>query len=262
MKMPLQVVIPAAGIGSRFKSVGINTPKPLIEVGRTPMILWVIANLELGPNDSVYVICQREDEMRTALTKYLVDIDFEVTFLEIEGLTSGPASTVALALPSLISDVPIIVANSDQYVSNSLSSFVSSAREKNFDGTILTMEASGAKWSYIGRDSEGRIERVVEKSEISNEATVGIYAWSSPELLNRSIDFLRDENLLVNGEYYVAPSYGYLFSQNLQIGTFSVGNHGEAVHGLGTPDDLEMFLKHPKFALFEENIHSYYSPRG
>lgn len=259
MKSSLQVVIPAAGAGTRFKSAGISVPKPLIRVGGIPMILWVIANLDLAENDSVIVICQEEDKMPKNLTEYLENIPFDISFLEINGLTSGPASTVSLALPRLRSEIPLVVANSDQYVSHDLSNFLSSVREAQFQGTILTMEASGNRWSYIGRNSKGQIDRIIEKQEISNEATVGIYAWSSPKLLSRSITFLKNENLLVNNEYYIAPSYGYLVSQEMPVGAFSVGDHGLAVHGLGTPEDLECFLMHPRFEQFREKVGAFYN---
>lgn len=252
MNSPIQLIIPAAGAGSRFKDVGINTPKPMIPVGGIPMILWVIGNFNLQPSDSVFIICQKATAMPAKLRHLLSKLAFEVHFIEIDGITSGPATTVGLALSSLKPDTPTIVANSDQYVSCDLSDFVSSVRNSENSGTILTMQASGNKWSYVGRNEFGIITEVVEKCEISNEATVGIYAWSSPELLSQSIEFLESEKILVNNEYYVAPSYGYLIAKGLSIGVFSVGDHGEAVHGLGTPEDLEEFLNHPKIEQFRK----------
>ena len=88
------------------------------------------------------------------------------------------------------------------------------------------MNASGNKWSYIGRGIDGKISEVVEKREISNEATVGIYAWSSSELLRKSIEYLISQEILVNNEYYIAPSYAFLIASDLSIGVFSVGDHG------------------------------------
>ena len=254
MNLPIQLVIPAAGTGSRFKDVGIDTPKPLIPVGGIPMILWVIGNFDFQSIDSVFIISQKTSAMPQELEPYLSSLPFSVQFIEIDGITSGPATTVSLALPYLRLDVPIIVANSDQYVSHNLSDFITSVRNAENSGTILTMQASGNKWSYIGRNEFGIITEVVEKREISDEATVGIYAWSSPELLRQSIEYLEAENILVNNEYYLAPSFGHLVAKGLTIETFSVGDHGQSVHGLGTPEDLEAFLNHPKFENFRTDL--------
>lgn len=256
MNSPIQLVIPAAGAGSRFKDVGINTPKPMIPVGGIPMILWVIGNFDLQPNDSVIVVCQESTSMPKNLENYLSKLQYEVHFIEIDGVTTGPATTVGLALPFLKPNIPIIVANSDQYVSYDLSDFISSIRTAENPGTILTMQASGKKWSYIGRNEFGIISEVVEKREVSNEATVGIYAWSSPELLRQSIEYLKNEKILVNSEYYVAPSYGHLIAKGLYLEVFFVGNHGQSVHGLGTPQDLEAFLYHRNFEMFRTDMSS------
>jgi len=247
MSSPIQVIIPAAGAGSRFRDFGISTPKPLIEVGGFPMILWVISNFQLMPDDIVIVICQRADNLPANLEKYLPSFASKISFIEIDGLTSGPASTVEIALSQLKKDFPVVVANSDQYVSSNLTEFLLAVRRKEFSGTILTMTATGNKWSYIGRDHHGAINQVVEKEEISNEATVGIYAWADPEILRNALQFLRTNNLLVNNEFYIAPSYNYLISRSLKTGCISVGKHGDKVHGLGTPEDLQEFLIHPRF---------------
>jgi NDP-sugar pyrophosphorylase family protein len=254
MISPIQLVIPAAGAGSRFRQVGELTPKPLIEVGGFPMILWVLSNFQLNVGDFVVVVCQREDELPSKLKKYLKAIPYDVEFIEIDGLTDGPASTVARAIPILNFDNPVIVANSDQFVSADMTEYLNSVRSKKNPGTILTMKASGNKWSYIGRDAVGKVEQVVEKIQISNEATVGIYAWANSQILKDAITFLKESNFLVNNEFYIAPSYNFLVERGLDIGCISVGNHGEKVHGLGTPEDLQNFLKHPDFPSFQKYV--------
>lgn len=257
MTLPIQLVIPAAGRGSRFQEVGELTPKPLILIDGIPMILWVVANFNLEPRDSVIIICQKSDAFAEVLKQYISHLPFMIQFFEIEGITSGPASTVDLVINRLNPNIPLIVANSDQYVSHNLSEFILSVRNSEYLGTILTMRASGDKWSYIRRDENGMIIDVIEKKQVSNEATVGIYAWSRPIVFQESFKYLKAENILVNNEYYVAPSYGYLISQELSIGIFSVGSHGDSVNGLGTPQDLEAFLLHAKFNQYRKEVGQY-----
>ncbi len=254
MTSSVQLVIPAAGAGSRFREVGELTPKPLIEVGGFPMILWVLSNFQLNDGDFIVIVCQATDGLPGKLKEYLKAIPCEVEFLEIDGLTDGPASTVAKAIPKLNVANPVIVANSDQFVSGGMTEYLNSVRSKKYPGTILTMKAFGNKWSYVGRDAVGKVEQVVEKIQISNEATVGIYAWENSQILKNSIQFLKESNLLVNKEFYIAPSYNYLLGRGLEIGCISVGNHGEKVHGLGTPEDLQNFLKHPEFPSFQKDV--------
>jgi hypothetical protein len=104
------------------------------------------------------------------------------------------------------------------------------------------MRASSDKWSYIERDPSGKIKRIEEKVEISDEATVGIYSWSRAELFQQSLNKMIAADDKVNSEFYVAPTYNYLISEAIPVKPFYVGNLEENVFGLGTPEDLDRFL--------------------
>jgi hypothetical protein len=209
------------------------------------MILWVLLNFPLAANDKVWVISQKKDCIPEAILPFTASLPFEVEFLEIEGLTEGPASTVDLVLKSLPDDEGLIVANTDQYVFSSLAPFVDLVRSKSCDGQILTMTASSNAWSYVGRDSDGKISEVIEKVEISNEATVGVYGWSKVAIAKKAFADTFDRDIRTNNEFYVAPTYNFLIREGYKVETSLVGNHGEAVHGLGIPSDLASFLMVP-----------------
>ena len=51
----------------------------------------------------------------------------------------------------------------------------------------------------------------------------------------------------VNGEFYVAPAYNQLIERGGKFGVYNIGNdHGIGMHGIGTPEDLELFINNPK----------------
>jgi NDP-sugar pyrophosphorylase family protein len=242
----INLVLPAAGLGSRFRDVGELRPKPLIPVFGLPMIIWVLLNFPLRSEDKVWIISQTKDCLPDAIRPFSSTLPFEVEFLEIDGLTEGPASTVNLVLKNLPDVDGLIVANTDQYVFADLSPFVDLVRSNSCAGQILTMHASSNAWSYVGRDSNGKIDRVIEKVEISNEATVGVYGWATVALAKGAFKDTFQRNIRTNNEFYVAPTYNHLIGQGLKVETCLVGDHGKAVHGLGTPVDLETFLKNPE----------------
>jgi hypothetical protein len=86
---------------------------------------------------------------------------------------------------------------------------------------------------------------VIEKVEISNEATVGVYGWGTVAFAKSAFEDTFQRNVRTNNEFYVAPTYNYLIDQGLTVETYLVGDHGNAVHGLGIPVDLESFLNSP-----------------
>jgi len=116
------------------------------------------------------------------------------------------------------------------------------------------MEASSNKWSYIGRDVHGKITKIVEKEEISNEATVGVYAWTKAQLFSDALDDMINRDLRVNNEFYVAPTYNWLIDKGVEVRTLNIGPVSNSVFGLGTVEDLELFLQHPNIALFRTDI--------
>jgi NDP-sugar pyrophosphorylase family protein len=248
MSSRLNLILPAAGLGSRFRDVGEIRPKPLIPVFGIPMIMWVLFNFELNKNDKVWIISQRAHELPEQLREHVHSLGVEIEFIEINGLTEGPASTVSLALTQIPDNESVVVANTDQYVFTDTSSFLQKVRSGESCGQILTMTASSNAWSYVGRDSKGVITEVIEKVEISNEATVGVYGWHKAEDAKTSFQDTFDRNVRTNNEFYVAPTYNFLISQGKLIETDLVGDHGVDVHGLGVPKDLDAFHANPRAA--------------
>lgn len=242
----INLVLPAAGLGSRFRDVGELRPKPLIPVFDLPMIMWVLLNFPLMSEDKVWIISQTKDCIPGAIRHLSSILPFEVEFLEIDCLTEGPASTVNLVLKNLPDDEGLIVANTDQYVFADLRPFLELVRANSCSGQILTMHASSNAWSYVGRDLNGRIDRVIEKVEISNEATVGVYGWAKVAVAKSAFEDTFQKDIRTNNEFYVAPTYNYLIAQGLKVETYLVGEHGKAVHGLGIPVDLQSFLRNPQ----------------
>jgi dTDP-glucose pyrophosphorylase len=239
----LQLLIPAAGKGSRFAEVGFHLPKPLIPIWEIPMLIWVISNFPLQRSDEVKVLCQKAHGIPRALQDFTQKFQCRIEFIEIDYWTDGPAHSLEILLDGVPDFSPVICANSDQYIFSGLTDFLTAVRDSKSQGQILTMEASSNAWSYIGRDKQGKVNRVVEKEEISREATVGVYGWDSATTLRSALAWQRVSGVKVNNEFYVAPSYQYLIEKNLNISTHSVGLHGVGVHGLGIPKDLAHFLE-------------------
>lgn len=256
--MMLNLVLPAAGLGSRFQKIGETIPKPLIPVFGFPMIVWVLMNFTLQPSDKVWIICQKDHQIPRLLKKYLMKFSFEIEFLEISELTEGPASSVYLVSQHLSENDGLIVANSDQFVFSDTSNFIREVRSGNHAGQILTMSANSDAWSYVGRNSAGKIVEVVEKKQISDEASVGVYGWSKVRYANESFEDTFSRNIRTNGEFYVAPTYNYLLDEGFSVEGFNIGAHGTAVHGLGTPTDLSAFLSLRRSKEIAQEIEKFY----
>jgi len=236
----LNIVVPMAGLGSRFSAAGFVEPKPLIPVFGRPMIERVIDNLRPSGAHRFIFICQRAHEFQHGLSARLRTMAPGCEVVLTEGLTEGAACSVLLARDLVDGPQPMLIANCDQYVDMEIDDFLADGSTRKLDGLVMTMPADDPKWSFVRTGVSGLAEEIREKVVISNEATVGIYQFS------RGADFVRgalamisrDER--VNGEFYVAPVYNDLIAEGARIGVHDIGTR---MHGIGTPDDLARFLK-------------------
>jgi len=236
----LNVVIPMAGHGSRFTEAGYTFPKPLIEVNGKPMIQTVVENLNIAANYTFIV--QAEHYERYALKYLLNNIAPNCNVIQVSSVTEGAACTVLLAKDYINNDKPLLLANSDQYVRWDSRDFHYTCENSSMDGCILCFESVHPKWSYARLDTSGTVLEVAEKKPISNNATVGIYYWKHGSEFVKYAEDMIEKNIRVNNEFYVCPVFNQAIENGKKINTYKIDN----MWGLGTPEDLEYYLKNNK----------------
>lgn len=239
--MVLNIVVPMAGRGSRFADAGYTFPKPLIEVKGKPMISVVVDNLRPKVEHQFIFIVQKEHYEKYALSDMLELLAPGCKIVQVDGITEGAACTVLLATEYIENDDELIIANSDQFVDLDITSMVEFARKEELDGAILTFEATHPKWSYSKTGEGGFVCEVAEKRPISRNATVGIYYYKKGRHFVENAQKMILKNCRVNGEFYVAPVFNEMILSDLKIKNFHMER--SRMHGLGTPEDLNEFLK-------------------
>ena len=110
------------------------------------------------------------------------------------------------------------------------------------DGCILTFNSTHPKWSFAKLDTDGYVIEVAEKQPISNIATVGIYFWKKGSDFVKYADKMIHQNIRVNKEFYICPVYNEAIKDGKKFNTYNVKN----MWGLGTPEDLNVFLEYNK----------------
>lgn len=233
----MNVLIPMAGAGSRFATAGYSFPKPLIEVKGKPMIQVVVENLNIDAN-YIYVV-QKAHREQFNLDTLLNLITPNCTIVEVDSLTEGAACTALLAKKFIDNGDPLFFANSDQFVEWDSNEFFYKMNENDCDGGIPVFHSTHPKWSFAKIDSDGFVTEVQEKNPISNLATIGFYYWKKGSDFVKYAEEMINQDIRVNGEFYVCPVYNNAINDNKKIRTFDAPK----MWGLGTPEDLNYFLK-------------------
>ena len=237
----LNIVVPMAGRGSRFASVGFRDPKPLIPVEGRPMIEWVVESTRPSQPHRFVFLCLGEHLRATRMRSVLERVAPGCVVVSVDSVTDGAACTVLLAREWIDSEDPLMIANSDQWVDYPVDAYLEAMGDA--DGLIMTFWNDHPKWSYAKLSPDGRVAEVVEKVVVSDQATVGVYNFRRGSDFVRAADEMIARGLKVNGEFYVAPTYNLLIGAGKEIVVHDIEKAGGRMHGLGTPEDLERFLR-------------------
>jgi NDP-sugar pyrophosphorylase family protein len=229
-----------AGLGSRFKSAGIDIPKPLIKVNGKTLIEHSVESLGINAN---YIFITREYSEKSdndLLTKELKRIAPESHEIKINGFTSGAAESCLHAKHLIDNNLPLIITNCDQIIHWDAEKFTSLIEENLVDGAVVLFKSSDPKNSFANIDN-GLVTKIAEKSAISDNALIGLHYWKNGK------DFVESAENLINTftsigspECYISETYNYLIEKNKKIMPFFISKNNYI--SLGTPNDISIYL--------------------
>jgi UDP-N-acetylglucosamine diphosphorylase / glucose-1-phosphate thymidylyltransferase / UDP-N-acetylgalactosamine diphosphorylase / glucosamine-1-phosphate N-acetyltransferase / galactosamine-1-phosphate N-acetyltransferase len=234
----MNIVLPMAGRGSRFSSIGVTTPKPLIDVRGLPMYTWAMASLPLNLADRIIFICLAEHLQDPAIA---ADIrsrypNHEIEIVALDHVTRGQAETVLAAKAWIDSSESLVIFNADTYMTSNIANSLLRLAP-SVAGVFSVFEAPGEQFSFARTDINGRVVETAEKRRIGPWASTGLYHFT------RGSDFVRHTEAMIaaddreRGEFYVAPVYNRLIAQGAHI----ITDVAQTVWALGTPEELAVF---------------------
>lgn len=236
----LNIVMPMAGLGSRFRDAGFIKPKPLIDVRGRPMYAWATESLPLErASRLIFILLASQPEFpdltRDIETRYA---EYGPVVLSVPELTAGQAMTVLRAREVINNDEPLLIHNADTAFDADCD-WVDKAFAEKLDGALLVFSSNEKRWSFSRENTAGLVEEVREKEVISPWATTGTY-W-----FRRGADFVRvAEARFRSGkreasEFYVGPVYNDLISNGARVKNFPISK----LYCFGTPEDLAATLR-------------------
>jgi len=231
----MNIVIPMAGLGSRFSDAGYTTPKPFIEIEGKPMIFEAVNTLGFEGN---YIFIIRKDEYIKSKMK---EIFPDSQIIEVDYLTDGPASSVMLAKEFINNDEELIVANCDQIMWWDAETVIKQIRVMDYDGVVVTYHETTPKNSYARINRRGYVTKMAEKQVISNVSLNGIHYWKKGKYFVESTESMVEKNIRFNNEFYVSLTYNQMIEKGLKVGIYHIPN--EFHNAVGTPDDLNRYFE-------------------
>ena len=244
MQKKLDIVITMGGLGTRFRNAGYTVPKYMIEARGKTLFDWSLQSLEGYRSIAErYIFIALRDEsvdVETFIRNRCDALDLPEYHIEmLDYLTDGQATTAMLAQKYWRLDNGLLIYNIDTYVEAG----EMNAQELKGDGFIPCFRGKGNHWSFVRLDESGKAVEIKEKEKISGYCTLGAYYFRTCELYQLLYNeyYVQQKNTGVKGEKYIAPLYDYLIKTGGEIYISDIAQ--EKVHVLGTPEELNSFLK-------------------
>jgi glucose-1-phosphate thymidylyltransferase len=233
--VPVKVVIPLAGKGTRLRPQTYTVPKPLLQVAGKAVLDYVVEDVleHLEVEQLVFITGhlkeQVEGHVRANYTVPSVFVEQEVQ--------DGTAGAIKLARPYV--DGPVLIIFVDTLFDADLSVIKT---QPQADGFIWAKEVEDyQRFGVIVTGADGAMEQIIEKPKqpISKLANIGLYYLADHRLLFDGIDqVLADEPNL--GEYFLTDALQYMVDRGSRIRVLEV----EGWYDCGKPETLLATNRH------------------
>ena len=235
----MNIVIPMAGLGTRFANEGFILPKPLIEINGKTLIEHSISTL--GVEGRYIFITRKYDnpEYNDLLTKRLKEIQPDCIEIQLNKPTKGATETALAAKGYINNNFPLIITNCDQITDWESKKFNEFISNPNIDGVVVTYPSTNPKNSFAIVEND-KVVKLVEKQPISDIALIGVHYWKEGRMFIKTAEkLLEDFESKGRSECYISETYNYLIHTGANIKNYHI-TANEYIP-LGTPYDLKIY---------------------
>ncbi len=240
----MQIIIPMSGFGERFRRAGYAVPKPLIEIDGKPIVAHV---MDMFPCEQDFIFICNQDHlsnpdycMESILRQYCPT----GRIIGIPPHKLGPIHAVRQVEHLIDPDRPVVVNYCD---------FTCYWDWQHFKKFVANTGCAGAIPAYKGfhphtlgstnyaymRETNGWVQDIQEKQPYTNNrmeeyASSGTYYFASGKILSEAFRKTMDQELNVNGEYYVSLAYKPMLASNRPVAVYPLQHFMQ----WGTPQDV------------------------
>lgn len=231
------LIMPAAGLGSRFKA-DFKEPKPLIPM-KSGNMMYQDAIRYSFPSNNVVIVTSKDldfyEQFKNAAKEH--------TFIGLEKITEGQAITIKEGL-SCVGDGPVIINSCDQGILYDEDQFIEAYSDadvvicglKNYMPAISKPES----FSWIVNDGN-EVKKITSKKCESDPKDSHVFIscliYKNKDILERSINSLIERNGKTNGEFYIDESINDSIRLGYSVKLLPIISYVN----WGTPEELHMF---------------------
>ena len=251
----MNILMPMAGEGQRFKNEGYSTHKPAIPVYRIqtgeklPMVVCAVLDLP-GVNDdgSNVIFIDRKFHVSDGVED-VIRCHFPLAkFITLESLTDGQASTCLMAKEFINNNEELLIAGCDNGMIFSHEKF--SKEKDSCDCLVFTYRNNESvlknpnAYGWMVVDENNYITDVSVKKSISDtptkdHAVVATFYFKTGESFVKAAEKMIKDNDRINNEFYVDQVIKHILELGYTAKVFEI----ERYIGWGTPYDYRTYME-------------------
>ena len=232
------LVMPMAGLGTRFEKFGYTTPKPIIDILGRPMFFYALNSVKgLVFTEVLFIVLKEHEEKYTMSEIIRRNVDFNYRIIILERPLEGQLCSVMASRDYVKCDDSLMIISCDTYVEHN---WLVNSFDLNLDGWISVCKMPGDQWSFAKVDDHDLVVEVAEKKRISDFASTGVYFFSKAEYFFNEADAMLNNAEKIKNEYYIIPVYNRLIRNGYKIGV----QKANSMWDMGTPQAKILFEKH------------------
>ena len=233
--MKPNILVPMAGLGSRFIKEGFKVPKQLINIKDKHLIDISLDCLDYEGCNLIFVV--RDETIYNFHMDELLRKKFgdDIKIVVLDKLTDGSVCSCLYAEEYIDNDAPLVIHTLDIEFRPVFNPHV--MNDLNGDGLILTFKSNSTNYSYAKVDRHGHVTETAEKKAISSNACVGIYGFKKGSDFCKYAREMIERDLRTKNEFYISPLYNLLVEDGKKILTEPV----DKMHIFGTPDEFHFY---------------------
>ena len=242
----MKIIIPMSGMSSRFSAAGYDIPKYLIEIDGKKVIEHIV---NLYPKDCkfVFVINDKHKE-ETNIIEVLDELVEKKEIVTISSHKKGPVFSVSEFDYLIDDDEEVIINYCDFSMYWDYRHFKGFVDATDCDGCVVCYTGfhphmlGSDNYAFCKTDENNKILEIREKqpftdNKMSEFASTGTYYFKKGSYVKKYFKQLMDEDLNINGEYYVSLVYNLLIRDGLDNRVYEV----PYMLQWGTPFDLDVY---------------------
>jgi glucose-1-phosphate thymidylyltransferase len=230
----MNIVIPMAGQGKRMRPHTLTTPKPLLPIAGKSIVQRLVEDIAKVCNTKIdeiaFVVGHFGEEAEQNLIKIAESVGAKGRICYQEEAL-GTAHAILCGKEVLKGNVVVAYADTLFKAGFKL--------DLENDASIWVQKVANPNaFGVIKQNANGNIEAIIEKPKefVSDLAIIGIYYFKDGENFKNELQYLIDNDIKVNGEYYITDALdnmnrkGLIFSPSIVEEWLDCGNFSATVH--------------------------------